>query len=380
ISPDILAGNPHADAEGRSGVWSFYSEPATSELVGTIPQGSVLARWQSAANPEEKEQFAQAVQRLLENGGTAAAKDSPDAALYAQLASLRGPLLNNAVNAAPPANAAVGGIWGLAADRFGKMPDGTAIDAASLGAQAPDVIEIRLPADLVEGCEFVTTGVLLGADGSVQLRAVLGPAAPLTAMAPDVPIVTRNGSAARFRVEAACAAFRELFPPALCYTKIVPVDEVITLRLFHREDDALCRPMLDDAEKAQLDRMWSELHFISEDAVSLVDVFNQLWQYATQDSTPENFEPLRQPILDGAAAFKEQKLAAEPHQLESVLDFAERAWRRPITEADRKELRVCERRNCHTTRRSGSPSPACSWLRSFFIKWRNPPPVHRRHR
>ncbi len=36
-----------------------------------------------------------------------------------------------------------------------------------------------------------------------------------------------------------------LFPPAVCYTKIVPVDEVVTLILFHREDDQLVRLMLD---------------------------------------------------------------------------------------------------------------------------------------
>ncbi len=39
------------------------------------------------------------------------------------------------------------------------------------------------------------------------------------------------------------------FPPALCYTKIVPVDEVVTLTLFYREDDHLARLMLDDAQR-----------------------------------------------------------------------------------------------------------------------------------
>ncbi len=346
ISPNILAGNPHADAEGRAGVWTFYSEPTTGEDIGSIPQGSVLARWQSAATADEQQRLAQAVQQLLESGGAAAAKDSPDAALYRQLASLRGPLFNDAFKATPSSDI-VEGKWGLAADRFGKMPNGTAIDPASLGAQAPDVIEIHLPADLVEGCEFVTTGVLheqAGADGSVQLRAVIGPAAALTTMATDVPIIARNGSPTRARIESAFAAFRELFPAALCYTKIVPVDEVITLILFHREDDALCRLMLGDAEKVELDGMWDDLRFISQDALTMVSVFDQLWQYATQDADPKVFEPLRQPIRDGAAAFKERLTAAEPRQLESVLDFAALAWRRPITDADRQELQGLYRR------------------------------------
>ncbi len=50
------------------------------------------------------------------------------------------------------------------------------------------------------------------------------------------PILVANDSAARRRFEAAFDDFRALFPPALCYTKIVPVDEVVTLTLFHRED------------------------------------------------------------------------------------------------------------------------------------------------
>ena len=56
VSPDVLAGNPHADAHGHPGVWHFYTEPdkgGAGERV--IPAGSLLARWQSAATAEEKQ-------------------------------------------------------------------------------------------------------------------------------------------------------------------------------------------------------------------------------------------------------------------------------------------------------------------------------------
>ena len=94
-----------------------------------------------------------------------------------------------------------------------------------------------------------------------------------------------------------------MFPPALCYTKIVPVDEVVTLTLFYREDEHLCRLMLDDAQRAQLDRLWDELHFVSQDALTLVDAFAQLLEFATQDADPKVFEPLRKPINDGRRRF-----------------------------------------------------------------------------
>src|SRR5207249_12256793 len=115
-------------------------------------------------------------------------------------------------------------------------------------------------------------------------------------------------------------------PPALCYAKIVPVDEVVTLTLFYREDHHLSRLMLSDEEKAHLDRLWSELRYVSQDALKLVDVFEQIWQYATQDADPKVFEPMRQPINDGAAAFRNLLLDSEPRHMDALLAFANRAY------------------------------------------------------
>jgi hypothetical protein len=142
------------------------------------------------------------------------------------------------------------------------------------------------------------------------------------------------------RLETPRAEFRALFPAALCYTKLVPVDEVVTLTLFFREDDQLRRLMLDDTQAAELDRLWAELHMISQDALKSVDVFEQLWQYATQDADPKVFEPLREPIRQRAEAFRKALVAAEPAQLAGVLTFAEGAYRRPLSAAEQDELRA----------------------------------------
>ncbi len=95
------------------------------------------------------------------------------------------------------------------------------------------------------------------------------------------------------------------FPAALCYTKIVPVDEVVTLTLFYREDEQLKRLMLDDAQSAALDRLWDELRFVSEAPLKQVDVFEQLYQFATQDANPSAFEPMREPILQRRRGIQE---------------------------------------------------------------------------
>ena len=349
VSPNILAGNPHADADGNSGVWHFYAEPdkqGPSESV--IPAGSLLARWQRAASADEKERLAQALEALLKSGPPAA-KDSPDGLLYRQLSSLRGPLVSAVQHHVPATGPSSGAgvanatAAGLDPALFGKHPSGPVIDAASLCVQAPKVVEIRLPSDLVEGCEFVTGGTLdttTGAEGSVQLQLLSTRSEPAREVSPDLPIVVRDGSAVRRRFETAFDIMRDVFPPALCYSKIVPVDEAVTLTLFHREDENLRRLMLDPAEAAELDRLWAELHFVSFDSLTLVDAFQQLLEYASQDGDPRVFEPMRKPITDRAAAFRRELVAAEPRHLDAIVALADRAFRRPLSGNEASELRA----------------------------------------
>jgi hypothetical protein len=256
----------------------------------------------------------------------------------------------------------------LAPELFGKHPNGSVLPAANLCVRAPSLLEVRLPADLVEGCEFVATATLhreTGAEGSVQMQALTTRPASVTGLAAgaakelggksiwsdgerpigsDTPILVHEGSAARKRIEAALDQFRQLFPAALCYTKIVPVDEVVTLTLYYREDDQLRRLLLDDAQAAELDRLWAELRFVSHSPLKLVEAFEQLWQYATQDADPSAFTPMREPIKQRAEAFRKELLAAEPKQLEGVVNFAERAWRRPLKSAEREELKTLYRK------------------------------------
>ncbi len=91
-------------------------------------------------------------------------------------------------------------------------------------------------------------------------------------------VVVRRGNGSKRRLD----EFRQLrLPVVLCYTKIVPVDEVVTLTLFYREDDQLARLMLDDAQRcAASTHLWDELHYVSQDALTQVDAFAQLLEYA----------------------------------------------------------------------------------------------------
>ena len=348
VSPDVLAGNPHADGFGNPGVWHFYTE---AERVGDtdamIEPGSLLAKWQSATNPEEKQRLARDAQAFLESDPPAvSAKDSPDGKLYRQLISFRSPLLRASLDGLV-AKGAVIAPANLGDAQFGRLPGGQAIDGASLGVRAPAVVEVTLPAHLAEGCEFVTSGIphpASGPEGSVQLQ--VSATRPGDGPRPDParPILVAEASPARLRWESAFDAFRQMFPPALCYAKIVPVDEAVTLTLFYREDDLLRRLLLDDAQAARLDRLWDELRFISQDALTLVDAFQQLLEYASQDGDPSLFEPLRKPIQDRAAAFRATLVEAEPRQVDAAVAFASKAYRRPLSGSEASQLRALYRK------------------------------------
>ena len=345
VSPDVLAGNPHADRLGNLGVWHFYTEPDKGgDSDAVIPAGSILSRWESAAAPEQKQALAIEAQAMLA-AGPPAAKDSADAKLYRQLGSIQGPLfratrdsIDNAPASAPPQE------FGTAT--FGKLPSGESIDAASLGVNAPSVVEVNIPAALVEGCEFVTSGLLHSSSRTGSAQLAVSFAKPGSSARPDPKrsVIVPDAGPARERFEAAFDAMRQVFPPSLCYNKIVPVDEVVTLTLFYREDGQLKRLMLDDAQAARLDRLWDELRFVSQDALTLVDAFLQLLEYASQDADPKVFEPMRKPINDHAAAFRVALVEAEPKQLEAVIEFAEKAYRRPLKVGEADTLRGLYRR------------------------------------
>jgi len=334
-------GNPLADAFGNADVWHFCASDIDRVPKSAVPPSSVLADWRAAVidgkpKAELKTAAVQVQSMLLASDPVGEA----DKALRTSLLDWNGPL-----------------EWGKGAPEIKPVSE-------DIHTAAPSVLSFRIPAALAAGAELVTRVSLhpqAGKEGSVQMRVLFTPPVEtdgpnagsnhptggkklwsdgLVPVESSAPIIVNDDSKARGRLAADIEAFRELFPAALCYTKIVPVDEVVTLTLFYREDHHLRRLMLDDAEAKELDQLWSELHFVSEDALQLVDAFEQLWQFATQDADPSAFTPMREPIKQRAEAFKQERIAAEPNHLESILAFAGQAWRRPLTKKEKGDLRA----------------------------------------
>ena len=245
---------------------------------------------------------------------------------------------------------------------FGKHPNGQEIDPNSLCIRAPSVIEIRLPAKSVVGRELVTTAMLeqkTGSEGSVQPEIVAGTSSYQSGILPNTitvtlsevgvagatrtvsytrPILVGENSTARKRFESSMDAFRAVFPAALCYTQIVPVDEPLTLTLFYREDDQLARLMLDDTQKSRIDQLWKDLRYVSREPFRLVDVLESLVETTADNPRKGIFNEIVTKFNENATTFRNELIDSEPRHLDALVAFANRAYRRPLTDEETMRL------------------------------------------
>ena len=184
------------------------------------------------------------VQRLL-SGTRPAAETDPNRILYDNLVSVQSPLLKGLDLSR--FRQSRDKIYGIAQERFGKAPDDGNIVAA-----ANSVIEIRLPAALFRDREFVVDAKL---DGPTDERVV----AFRVATSPDgavrwdgkSPVVASPMSKGYKQLLRGHEEFRQCFPLFVCFPAVVPVDEAVSLKMFHREDEPLNRLFLTQpAEKA----------------------------------------------------------------------------------------------------------------------------------
>ena len=342
VADDILTGNPHADRLGNENVWHFYSDHEDGSTPTTaVPPDSLLAQWLDASDTEQASELAEQIASLITQPPAADISMS-NAELRLQLTSLNGALFGHLDPAELAKRATDEDVaaspYGVDVERF-ITTDGE--PTADLPVQAPSALEVVLPAEWVAEGTFVTNVTLApDAEGTASIQAQVMGESPsdIDAVQPGVPVIVRVGSEAERKWTEAFNEFRELFPLAMCYPRIVPVDEVVTLTLLHREDERLCELMLSDDEIAKLDRLWEELHFVSRDKLRIETGFEQLLEFASQDDVPARFEPLREPIEKQAAEFQEELRAAEPHHMRAVLDFASQAWRRPLSGGERSEI------------------------------------------
>jgi hypothetical protein len=257
-----------------------------------------------------------------------------------------------------------------AGHRFGHHPLGRAVPPTALVTEAPAEVTIdltKLPAPILESLSLPR---LLRADvsldeGSPEAATVqpvlLGQADNSAKRDKDrcFPSAWRSGSSlvvdapeprvpklAHPRVAAErarpVAAFQDLFPPAVLFEPIIPRDAQGSLFMFHREDEPLRRLLLDDAGRAELERLWGELHFVSHDAFANELMYDGLLHYYHQPSEPPMMffyiETVGDRVRREKAALIAAQAAAEPRHLDQLMTLATRAWRRPLADSEREAI------------------------------------------
>ena len=325
VADSILEGNPHADSHGNKAVWSFVrgaSIPGNAVAGPLVPADSVLGQWKAIALDPVKRadaaKLAEQVRKLL-TGPRPAQDKNPDRVLFDNLASFDSVLLQGLELAklGKPS-----GTFGLPANRFTD---------ANLGAESGSTIEIRLPASLFRDREFVVEGKLDGAaDRAVEFN--LEGAKGLVA--------TPNGAAIKQLLQGH-AEFRRLFPPFLCFSEVIPTDETVSLKMFHREDEPLRRLFLTEEQTKRLDQLWTDHRFISRQAVAENDYLPQFIGFVTQDQPKEllNYFESQRPVFQKRAdEFEKDVQAAIPKQLDALLAFSAKAYRRPLAAQEKDEL------------------------------------------
>ncbi len=350
VADNIHDGNPHADRLGNKEVWSFVkgpSRPAGKAASGpAIPLDSVLGQWrEAAADPARRTEagkLAEQVRTLL-TGSRPTREKHPDRILYDNLVAPDSPLLQgidlSRLGKASPRTTS----YGLDRGRFGRHPLGKPVEEASLVVPANAAIEVRLPAALFRGREFVVEGKLdqAGADRVVQFQVLTAPPVANAPWDGKTPLVAAPGSTAHKQLLQGIAEFRRCFPPFICYPRIIPDDEVVCLKLYHREDEHLIRLFLGAEQRRRLDRLWEEHRFITQWPTTEHKNLPLFIGFVTQDQPKEllaYFEGQREPFRKRAEEFEKDVEAAAPKQLEMLTGFAERAYRRPLQDREKAEL------------------------------------------
>ena len=364
INKTVLDGNPHADSHGNKDVWSFVRGPAKVPGKGpvagsAIPAGSFLDRWRQAASKsatnEEANALAKSTQALLTGPRPVNLKD-PNRPLYDALVSFDSPLLKGTDISRLHAGARKGAEYALKKEQFGKHPLGKPAEESSLITPTNSVIAIRLPAALFHERTFVVDGRLdpSTTNSLVQVEVRQSPPEATAVWDGRGPLLLSKGSPVQERLMKGCAEFRDCFPLFICYPHIVPLDEVVCLKLYHREDEPLKRLFLGAEQSRIIDRLWEEHRFISQWPVTEHKNLPLFIGFVTQDQPKElvkYFEGMREPFRLRAEALEQDLEAAAPTQMDRFLDFAERAYRRPLLDAEKTSLHDLYR----ALRKKGSP-------------------------
>ena len=344
--PAPTLANTPAPSPSNGPVPNPSNAPAKKEVM-SIPPNTLLAKWRKAAcDPALKAdagKLADQVQAAFLK--PSAQEKNPDRMLYDKLTLVDSPLLKGLALAEPAGQKKT--VYGFEKERFGRHPSGTPNhdEDANIYVPVNEVLELRLPAALFRDREFVVEAKLdtnpALPDRIAQFQVLTASPAPNATWDGKSPLVANPQGAAFKGMLEGFAEFRRCFPMFICYPYIIPLDEIVCLKTFHREDEPLIRLFLNDEQTRRIDTLWEEHRFITRFLVTENEFLPLFIGFVTQDQTKElvaYFEGKRATFRKRAEDFEHDFAAAAPRQLASVFDIAARAYRRPLLDVEKTML------------------------------------------
>ncbi len=300
-----------------------------------IPAASLLGKWRDAASdPKRKEEaakLAEQVQTLL-SGKRPAQEKSPDRVLYDNLVSVESALFAG-VDVAKLGKRAAAPRSGF---RRTSSPTRTSSRRRTLSS------EVRLPAALFAGREFVVEAKLGGPAGERLVRVGVATTKPAAEGRSDGPLLGSATGVAYKQLVAGNDEFRQVFPLFVCFPQVVPTDEVVS------PEDVPPRGRTARAPVPRRPNRRGGSTGCGRSSGSSVakpvaeyEYLPQFMGFTTQD-TPKEFQQFfidRKPLFKKRADdFLKDEEAAIPKQLDALASFAAKAYRRPLAEKEKAEL------------------------------------------
>ncbi|MEY2879660.1 MAG: hypothetical protein RLZZ15_2040, partial [Verrucomicrobiota bacterium] len=256
----------------------------------------------------------------------------------------------------------------IAALQFGKSADGTALGEDDLAATGTISFEIAAPAAGTSA--ELQVDAELGAERGAVVRLVIADRIDSPPARGQKPVLLGDPASAGYRnFRANLARYLALLPPnshgeanpsdkdpvplPFDSTYNTPEHDAFVLKVKYQRDDAFFATYLvDDADRARLNHAWNDLlgswpyhdgylEVLGEHyAVKLKSPHLQDLDAAQIAALPVEMQRYLAPVRASYDEVTKAQRRAEPGHIADALAFASRAWRRPLTAAEKTGLRT----------------------------------------
>ncbi|MDZ4798622.1 MAG: DUF1592 domain-containing protein [Bryobacteraceae bacterium] len=254
---------------------------------------------------------------------------------------------------------------------FGKTPDGKDIDPDSFALQgnSSTSFEFDLPADKLGAELNVEAELLAGAANDVVLRCVISNQEDVTKGRPIFKLLAHPAGAGYAAWKKHVLEFganlpqnsqgeptpadRDPIPPPYLNTYNQPErDEFHTKVKYFRDDKFFLLHVVDDVHRKLLDQAWNDLYASFEYHNAILRFTAKKYKFDLKGKSIEDLtdadveavpaEPRKfvRALYTDYNAVEKTQIEARPRHLNDAIDFASKAWRRPLTQSEKDRLRA----------------------------------------